>query len=89
VKFQDCPKNRRLDTDKKALCSTNKVPLIIKKCNQTHSLCSACMEVAAVEILGKIAPMKQGYIQISLGLTLPALPCLGLVWSGLPSPYSI
>jgi len=38
------------------------------------------MEVAAVEILGKIAPMKQGYVQISLGLTLPALSWLGLVW---------
>jgi hypothetical protein len=53
VKFQDCPNNERLDTDEKVPCSTNKVPLIIEKCNQTHSLCSACTEVAALEILGK------------------------------------
>jgi hypothetical protein len=53
VKFQNCPNNERLGTDEKVLFSTNKVPLIIEKCNQTYSLCSTCMEVAALEILGK------------------------------------
>jgi hypothetical protein len=51
--LQDRPNKGSLDTDEKVLCSTNKVPLIIEKCNQTHTLCSACVEVAELEILGK------------------------------------
>jgi len=51
--LQDRTNNGGLDTDEKVLCSTNEVPLIIEKCNQIHTLCIACVEVAALEILGK------------------------------------